>query len=106
MMKIFDRFTNKWFWRRVEKESQGVRLDKEDMEIVYYQMSLIQELPQAFRTLMASDIRSYFQAKTEKERDTLRGAYLRTLYFLKQTKVAKEPIKARTSTPKVGGRYG
>ena len=54
------------------------------------------------RDTLGRDIKLYFQASTEKERDTIRGAHARTFYFISLIKKSHERRK-RNPDGRTGG---
>lgn len=49
------------------------------------------------RDLMVNDVRIYFQAQNEDERQTIRGAYRRTNYFISLIQKANDKRKRNNS---------
>lgn len=57
------------------------KLDKKDEADLFKKISTISGSADYFRTTLAEDVKRYFNATSEKERDTIRGAMSRTMYW-------------------------
>lgn len=62
----------------------SVDLTKDGAKDIYRDMGRIDGSIDAYKEIMMNDIKRYFAAQTEKERDTIRGAFARTAYLRSQ----------------------
>lgn len=79
--KRIERFLNKMGYYKSEMPSGAAVSEKEILEMFksYGQGEMFKRL---LRDMLANDVRIYFQASTDEDRRTVRGAYQRTNYFL------------------------
>ncbi len=56
-------------------------LTKEQEVLVFKALSMVDGIQEFFRDTMAKDLRRYFVAQDDKEREMIRGAFLRTEYM-------------------------
>lgn len=59
----------------------SVEITKDGAKEIYKDMGKVDGATDAYLEAMMNDIKRYFAAQTEKERDTIRGAFSRTAYF-------------------------
>jgi hypothetical protein len=60
---------------------EGVEIEKIGNPELYSDMAKIDGLHEFFRETMINDIKRYFAAQTDRERDIIRGAFSRTNYL-------------------------
>lgn len=70
------------------------RISREEEFVIFEQMNKIEGLDDYLRNTMSKDVKRYFQASSEKEREQVRGAYARALYFrgLLHKKTLEAPV--------------
>ncbi len=82
-MKLF-------FWQRKETVEEMLQdlgniednaLSQEQEILVFKGLSQVEGLQEFLRDTMVKDLRRYFIAQNDKEREMIRGAFLRTEYF-------------------------
>lgn len=81
MKKTIEKILNSWGYFRAEMPEGSVVSEKELTELIgtYGQSEVFKRY---LRDLCASDIRLYFQASNEMDRNIIRGAWKRTNHFL------------------------
>ena len=81
IMNRIERFLNRLGYYKSNMPSGSAVSEKEILEMfrTYGENEMFKRL---LRDMCASDIRIYFQASTDEDRRTVRGAYQRTNYFL------------------------
>lgn len=80
-MKLIDKLMNKLGYYRPVMPEGSVVSQEEILETLksYGESDMFKRL---LRDLSAQDIRTYFQASTDADREKIRGAWMRTNYFI------------------------
>ncbi|RLF88999.1 hypothetical protein DRN43_04650 [Thermococci archaeon] len=115
------RIVEKLFWKYYEEDIEpAVRMGKIDSDIIFGSLLKDNEdLKNLLRSMLKGDKDNYFRAGDEKTRLKIKGAYLRTLYFLRKMerlsvsepsyflgKVREKVGKKIKVDTKIGNRYG
>ena len=77
-------------------------IDDKTKELVIEDMKKIENISELFDAYLVRDMRSYFSAHTDREREAIRGSYNRTLNF----KSLMQKQKPKPMTRITGIRYG
>jgi hypothetical protein len=81
IMRAIDSLLNKFGYYKVEMPQGAAVTEKEVLEL-FSGYGANELFVRFLRDLCARDIRLYFQANNDKDRDSLRGAHARTNYFI------------------------
>ena len=81
MRNLFDRALNKLGYYRPYMP-EGSALVEEEIQALFDTYGQSEIFKRFLRDLCAQDIRMYFQASTDMDRNKLRGAWSRTNYFI------------------------
>lgn len=66
---------------RRQGDLDSTTITHEEGEKIYKELGAIDGLVELLRDTMVNDIRRYFAAQTEKERDIIRGGFARVAYW-------------------------
>lgn len=80
------------------------QMDKQDVIALFKDLSKIDGFDEYLRSLMGDDIKTNFAATTDGQRDQIRGAYRRALYFrslLRKVRTMNELDESRARKTKV-----
>lgn len=77
------------------------RVDKKAEKELFSRMAEVDGIQDYLRATLSDDVKRYFQASSEPERDQIRGAFNRTLYF---RSLLKAPAPKKEEKPKKAKR--
>lgn len=84
-----DKILNRFGYYRSDMPKGSALNEKEILEL-FRTYGDNEPFTRLLRDICANDIRSYFQASTEEDRRTIRGAYQRTNYFISLIRKAND----------------
>lgn len=93
------------FWEHYENDlvlERGFNREKE--KEVWERLSQDEDLIELLKALMSGDRTRYFKASSEEQRISVKGAYLRTAYFLRELRSHSEK-KGTKESRSLGTRY-
>jgi hypothetical protein len=92
-MNRLERILNKFGYYKINQPKGDIVGEAEMLEM-FKTFGENEMFARFLRDVCARDIKLYFQAATDKERDTIRGAHARTHYFISLIKKANERRKS------------
>lgn len=102
---MFKRLIESLYWQYYEKEMEILEVDKEIRISVYKYLANEPDVYRFFKAMLAGDKTRYFAAKTDAERNNIKGQYARTRFLVKQIDEHKKTDVKNPDKTGFGGRY-
>ncbi len=99
-------FIEKLFWRYHEIDLKSTGFTKEEIELIFKDLSENEDIINLFKGIARNDKERHFRATKDKTRDTIKGQYIRTLYFIRKMMSPKQVEDSKSKPKGFGGRYG
>ena len=93
------------FWWYYESEVSADTCSKEERESIYALLASDPDIAKFLRAVAHGDKTRYFHAKTQAERNKIKGEYIRTMFLVKQIDSHKKVIDKAVGKSILGGRY-
>jgi hypothetical protein len=91
--KVIDKILNKYGYYKAEMP-EGSAVSEKDILEMFQAYGTNEQFVLFLRDLCAQDIRLHFQASTDRDRDTIRGAHQRTNFFISLIRKSNDKRKS------------